>query len=262
MSEKVDLSIIIPCFKEEERLKINIDKVFAYLNDKPFTYEVIIVDANSPDKTKMVVEEKQKKYKNLKFWQASKREGKGHDVKYAMLNLAVGENSLFFDADLATPITYIENFMNLRDDGYDVIIGSRYLNNKDIEIKQSILRRVISRAGNLAIQILILPGLKDTQCGFKLFSKSAAKDLFSRQTINGWGFDMEILVIARKMGYKIKEVPVHWKNEESHAMIGKDNLSNPKKVAMQTLKDLLTVKKNLFLKKYSIRKISNNKDVS
>jgi dolichyl-phosphate beta-glucosyltransferase len=244
------LSIIVPCYKEADRLKVNIDLIFDFLKNKDFGYEVIIIDSCSPDDTEKIVKDKMLVYPQLRFFKTTKRMGKGHDVKYAMLNLAKGEYRLFFDADLATPLCHIDDLLVEVKKGKEVLIGSRYLKKGYIDEKQSFLRRVISRFGNLLIQLLLLPKVRDTQCGFKLFSKDAANHLFSRQSLTGWGFDMEILTIAKRLGYEICEVPVHWRDMPSHAMDGKGKLSNPKKVAMQTLSDLVRVKYNLIKGKY------------
>lgn len=126
---------------------------------------------------------------------------------------------------------------------YDIVIGSRYLKADSIKIKQPLLRRIVSRIGNWLIRILLGIDLKDTQCGFKLFSAKAAEEIFPRQTIERWGFDMEILTIAKKKGYQIKEVAVDWYD---------DNRSNVKKsAAFKTLKELIIIKWNLIRRKYS-----------
>ena len=126
---------------------------------------------------------------------------------------------------------------------YDIIIGSRYLNKDSIKIKQPFIRRIVSRIGNILIRILLGINMVDTQCGFKLFSAKAAQDIFPRQTIMRWGFDMEILAIARKKGYKMKEVAVDWYDAEGTTM--------KKSAALKTLKELFIIKWNLIKGKYN-----------
>jgi dolichyl-phosphate beta-glucosyltransferase len=122
---------------------------------------------------------------------------------------ATGEYRLFMDADYSTPIPEVEKLL-ASVDKYEVIIGSRYLDKKSIKVRQPFKRRLISRTCNLLIQAMVLPGVKDTQCGFKLFSAEAAERIFPKLKMTGWSFDIEVLAIARQLGYRINEVPVNW----------------------------------------------------
>lgn len=245
MSEKkIDLSIVIPCFKEGRRIESTLTSLFKYLDKKNFTFEVIIANAYSGDKTDKIVEKFISKRNDLIYWQNNKRMGKGHDVKHAMLKIAGGDYRLFMDADMSTPLKYIEEFYNQCRAGQDIVIASRYNQKNSIKDKQPITRRLISRIGNILIRIFLLPKIKDTQCGFKIFSKKATKEIFAKQTINGWNFDMEILTIATIKGYLIKEIPVEWSHKKSYAMTGSDNLSNSYKIALQSAADVRKIISN------------------
>lgn len=181
----------------------------------------------------------------------AKNKGKGGVVKQGMLE-AEGEWRLFMDADNSTDISEIEKLWPyIKGDGdipsasgtYEIVIGSRYLKADSIKVKQPLLRRIVSRIGNWLIRILLGIDMKDTQCGFKLFSAKAAEEIFPKQTIERWGFDMEILAIARKLGYPIKEVAVDWYDAEGSSV--------KKSAALKTLKELIAIKWNLMRGRYS-----------
>jgi dolichyl-phosphate beta-glucosyltransferase len=194
------LSVVIPVYNEERRIKDSLDKINKYLKNK--NYEIIVVDDGSTDKTREIVQ----KFKNIIITKKRKNKGKGYSVKQGML-MAKGEYVLFLDADLSTPIEELGEFLKLIKK-YDVVIGSRAI--KGSKVKTSWYRKLLGRIGNFFISILAVKNIKDTQCGFKLFRKEAAKKIFEKQTINGWGFDFEILHIAQKLGFSIKEQPVNW----------------------------------------------------
>ena len=155
---------------------------------------------------------------------------------------ARGDFVVFMDADNATPISEIEKFWPYFQNGYSVVIGSRYLNESNVTQKQPFYRILLSRLSNLLIQIMVAPGIKDTQLGFKCFTGPAARDIFSQVTIPGWGFDMEVLTIARKHGLKIKEIGVLWREQGgSHV---------PLKAYLQSLLDLVKIKANSLFGRY------------
>ncbi len=203
------LSIIIPAYNEEKRIISSLNKIYNYLNKKQIDYEVVIVNDGSRDNTVDVI----KKIKNNKTTIINNKinKGKGHAVKTGMLN-AKGDLLLFTDSDLSTPIEELDKLMRYIDN-YDIVIGSRSLQASDVKKKQAFYKVWLGRLGNKAIQLLAVPGIKDTQCGFKLYKRKCL-NIFKKQTINRWGFDFEILFLARKLGYKIKEVPVVWVNAE------------------------------------------------
>lgn len=235
------LSVVIPAYNEEKRLPETLKKLRDYLSRQDYEWEVLIVNDGSKDATGNVVREVIKDWQNFRLIDNKLNKGKGGVVKQGMLE-AKGDWRLFMDADNSTDISEIEKLWPAKE-GYDIIIGSRYLNKDSIKIKQPLTRRIVSRFGNWLIRILLGINMVDTQCGFKLFSAKASEDIFPRQTIERWGFDMEILAIARKMGYEIKEVAVDWYDAEgSHVKKG---------TAFKSLKELLIIKRNLMRKKYS-----------
>ena len=204
------LSVVIPAYNEEKRISDTLMSVDAYLEKQSYDYEIIVIDNNSKDKTSEVV----KKLESTTVQKSSvvlvTTPGKGAAVKAGLLEHATGDVVMFMDADNATPISEIEKFLPFFDQGFDVVIGSRYTNPDLVKVHQPFYRILLSRMSNLLIQFLAVPGIKDTQLGFKAFSSKAAKDIFPLVSILRWGFDMEVLTAARAQGYKIKEIGVSW----------------------------------------------------
>lgn len=209
MNQNIYLSIIIPAYNEEHRIVKTLNVIDRFFENQNYSYEIIIVNDGSSDKTVEIV--KNLKIKNLIIIDNKKNRGKGYAVNSGV-KAAAGKYILFTDSDNSTPIEELKKILPYITQ-FQVIIGSRYLEESKIKIKQSFPRVFLGRMGNLAAQILLLPGISDTQCGFKLFEARAAKEIFTKQTIWRWGFDMEILKVARDLGYKIKEVPVVWRND-------------------------------------------------
>lgn len=229
----IHLSVVIPAYNEEKRIKKTLNYILKILARADFAWEIIVVDDGSADKTVEAVESVQDK--NIVAYRYEKNRGKGYAVNYGFKK-AVGEYILFADADNSTP--FEEIFDLLREtEHFNVVIGSRKLSGSHIKVKQPLVRRIGARLGNLLIQALLLPGYPDTQCGFKLFSADCAKKIFSRQTVWRWGFDIEILYIAKKLGCRIKQVPVDWYNDE------RSTIQSPK-VFTQTLRELFKIKSN------------------
>jgi len=235
------LSVIIPAYNEAQRIIPTLEDIDKYLAKKDYSWEVLIVNDGSTDETAKIVGNFCKKHSNFKLIDNKINQGKGAVVKQGMLQ-AQGEWRLFMDADNSTPIAEIENFWPYIKD-YDIMIGSRYVQSGLIKEKQPLIRRIISRGGNFLVQLLILPGIADTQCGFKLFSAKSVDVVFPKQRSMRWSFDMEILAIAQKLGFKIKEVPVVWRN----AALSKLRAI---RTASRSLKDLIVIKWNLITKKY------------
>lgn len=202
------LSIVIPAYNEAERLPETLAVLRDWVEQQPFSIEVLIVDDGSSDDTTKVVSATTRRFPALRLIKLEQNQGKGGAVREGMLQ-AKGQFRLFTDADNSTPISEINKLLPYTEQ-YEVIIGSRYLEPGSIKVKQPWKRRVLSRFGNKLIQLWALPGIVDTQCGFKLFSAKAAHDIFPRQEMRGWSFDVEILTIAQQLGYAIKEVPVDW----------------------------------------------------
>ncbi|MBN2112190.1 glycosyltransferase family 2 protein [Candidatus Woesearchaeota archaeon] len=205
---KLSLSVVIPAYNEEKRIGKTLRRITSYLDKRKDDYEIIVVDDCSKDNTVKVA--RFLKNKRLKVLKNKCNLGKGGAVKNGML-AAKKKYVLFSDADLSTPIEEIEKFEKLKDK-YDILIGSRALKESDIKIKQPFYRVLMGKTFNLIVNLLVIWGVKDTQCGFKWFRKDAVKKIFPKQTFNGFSFDVELLFIAKKYGYSIKEVPVTWLN--------------------------------------------------
>jgi len=192
------LSIIIPAYQEASRIEHTLDELAAYLKQHGHhDTDVLVVVATSPDGTARLAEAKAGLFEQFRVVPAGPKVGKGRDVRTGMME-ATGEYKLFMDADLATPLHHIEEVRSYMDKGADVIIAVRNLGSSHTGF-----RRLVSAGGNLLNRIFLRSNVKDSQCGFKAFSKEAAEELFRRQTILGWGFDMEILSIATQLQYEI-----------------------------------------------------------
>ena len=236
---KIDISIVIPCFNEAKRLPKTLKIISGFLSSSKYSYEIVVVNDGSQDKT--VEKAKGLKIKGVRVLGYEVNRGKGYAVNFGVLR-SRGKHILFADADNSTPFEQIEKVLSFTDK-YKVIIGSRYLRGSDIKVKQSVARQIGARVGNLLIRMILLPRVKDTQCGFKLFERRAAKRIFARQTIWRWGFDIELLYIAKKLGYEVKEVPVDWYND-----VG-TRVGSPL-VFLSTFYELLRIKMNSLQKKY------------
>lgn len=201
------LSIIIPAYNEENRLPTTLIQVKEFVQRQPFLTEVLIVENGSQDHTLQVARDFADRTACFKAIHEERR-GKGLAVRRGMLQ-AQGEFRFMCDADLSMPIDETLRFLPPGLNGYDIAIGSREALGAQ-RFNEPIHRHLGGRAINLMIRLLALPGLHDTQCGFKCFRAGAAEDLFQHLTLTGWSFDIEVLYIARKRGYAIKEVPIPW----------------------------------------------------
>lgn len=203
-----ELTIVIPAYREAKRVGKTLDQLASFIRTnttlKNLHIEVIVVSADSPDKTHTIVEGKAKLFPNFRLIKPGLKVGKGRDVKQGML-AAVGQAVIFMDADLATPLSYLPVFYKAFTKGSDVVIGTRNLRKHH----PSFWRRSLSNIGNILYRILGGVWVEDSQCGFKLFSKNAAQNCFTKMTIQGWGFDMEVLTIAKVNHLSIKSVRVN-----------------------------------------------------
>lgn len=236
------LSIVIPACNEEKSIGKTLKSIDEYLRPKNYDYEILVLNDGSKDRTAQLVKSLEPEIKGLRLIDNQKNHGKGYVVKQGMLE-SKGDLRLFTDADNSTNISHFDKFVPYINEGYDVIIGSIAVKGHRVASgSEPVWRRVAGKMGNLFIQVLAVPGIKDTQRGFKLFTAKAVKDIFPRLTISRWGFDVEVLALARKFGYRIKELPVDWKNDpNSHVGL---------KAYAQVLMETMSVRKNLITGKY------------
>jgi len=240
------LSIIIPSYNEEKRLPKTLLDMDRYLRKQDYEYEIIVVNDGSKDRTAEAVEDLKPKIKNLKLIDNKENHGKGFVVRQGLLE-AKGKIRLFSDADNSTSIDQVEKVFPWIEKGFDIVIGSRDVKGAVLDPPQSLLRITMGNIFNLMVQVLVgLWGIWDTQCGFKAFSAKAAEDILPRCRIDRWAFDPEILIIGKKLGYKIKEVPVVWRNDPD----SKVKFKGMVRMAF----DLLKIKWNLITNQYGLKK--------
>ncbi len=207
------LSVIIPAYNEEKRLPKTLEEIDKYLSKQTYEYEILVVNDGSKDRTVEVARSLISKIKNLKVTGYEKNQGKGFAVRFGMLE-AKGDFRIFTDADNSTSIDQIEKVLPYFGKGYDIVFGSRDVKGAILDPPQPFFRRFLGEAfGFLTNLIVGTWGIADTQCGFKCFNKKAAEDIFPRCKINRFAFDPEFLIIAKKFGYKMKEIPVYWRND-------------------------------------------------
>ncbi len=209
----VQLSVIIPAYNEELRLPQTLNQSLEYLKTQPYSSEIIVVNDGSTDGTERIVREQSSSpvpVRQLAHPDGANH-GKGASVKMGMLE-ARGAYRLFMDADNSTTLDHLDRFWPFFSQGYDVVIGSRALKDSIIGTHQAWYKELAGRLGNGIIRAFAVPGIRDTQAGFKMFVGEKAEILFSLQTIDRWGYDVELLAIARSKGYRICEIPITWIN--------------------------------------------------
>lgn len=207
------LSVVVPAYNEEERLPRTLARLHEYYSQQAYPFDVTVVSDGSADGTRKLVEEFAATHPNFRVIEYHPNQGKGYAVRKGMLE-APGELVLFCDADLATPQEETEKLLARMNLGADVAIGSRPLKESHLEVRQPFYREFLGRSFNKFVQLMAVPGIDDTQCGFKLFTRKAAQDVFLRCKFNGFSFDVEALIIARDLGYRIDEVPIRWSHQE------------------------------------------------
>lgn len=207
------LSVIIPAFNEERRLPATLESVHAFLMSWGKSFEIVIVDDGSTDGTASIVQEFAKQHDGVRLLSYVPNQGKGHAVRTGML-AGAGDLLLLNDADGSSPIQELVRLEAAIRDGSDLAIGSRAKPDAERTVKALVHRKYIGNTFNLIVQSLLLPGIYDTQCGFKMFRREVAQDLFSVSRQNGYAFDVEILFIAKRRGYKTSEVAIDWSNVE------------------------------------------------
>jgi dolichyl-phosphate beta-glucosyltransferase len=238
------ISIIIPAYNEEKRLPSTLAQVLDYLRQREWSFaEVIVVDDGSTDGTAAAAEEVARNTPIVRLLRNTGNRGKGYSVRHGMLE-AKGEWSLFSDADLSAPIEELGKLWDAVEKlGANVAIGSRALNRALIGVHQSMFREYGGRVFNLILRLITGLPFWDTQCGFKLFETRAAREIFRRQQLEGFGFDAEVLFLARMLGNRIVEIPVRWNHVEGTKMrLMQDSVG--------MIIDLLRIRRNQVTGKY------------
>lgn len=205
------LSVIVPAYNEERRLGAALEQITAYLRTRRYTWEILVVDDGSSDDTVGVTDQFRRQFPNVRLLGNGANFGKGYSVRRGML-AAQGEVRLFTDADASTPIRELEKFWPPLAEGVQVVIGSRAVPGANVLVPQGWHRKWGGRFFNLLVRWISLPGLHDTQCGFKAFTAEAAQRVFALCRIPGFGFDAEALYLAHKLGFRTAEVGVEWVN--------------------------------------------------
>jgi len=208
------LSLIIPAYNEEKRLPKTLTEVDSYLRTRDYDYEILVVNDGSGDKTVEIAKNLIPGIKNLRVTGYNRNQGKGYAVRFGMME-AKGDFRLFSDADNSTSLDQVEKMWPEIEKGADIVIGSRDIKDAVLDPPQPWIRQMLLGEGFKLFRKLVLGlwKIEDTQCGFKCFSKEAAENIFPKCRISRFAFDPEILIIAEKMGYKIKEIPIYWKND-------------------------------------------------
>lgn len=205
------LSVIIPAYNEQRRLPATLESVHKYLLERGGTFEILVVDDGSHDDTAEVVESFAKTHEGVRLLSYQPNQGKGHAIRTGILS-AKGELMLIDDADGSSPIAELQRLETGIASGADIAIGSRAKRDETRKVEALAYRKYIGNTFNFIVQNLLLPGIEDTQCGFKLFKADVARDIFSVSRINGYGFDVEVLHIAKLRGYKTAEIGINWHN--------------------------------------------------
>jgi glycosyltransferase involved in cell wall biosynthesis len=211
----LDLPIVIPAYNEESRLPKTLGRIFAYLQARPYRTEILVVDDGSSDRTSEIVNSCAQNYPGLRLVSNGRNRGKGFSVRHGMLE-ALGEIALFTDADLSTPIEEADKLLAaIRERGYDGAIGSRAMDRSLIEVHQSVIREQAGIFFNRLVRWIMGIEFSDTQCGFKAFRTERTRIIFEQQRIERFGFDPEILFLAKRQGFRVAEVPVRWSHDSA-----------------------------------------------
>ncbi|MBP6179686.1 MAG: glycosyltransferase family 2 protein [Anaerolineales bacterium] len=237
------LSIVIPAHNEESRLPRTLGQIFAYLEKQTYSSEVIIVENGSTDRTLEIARGFTAQYPSLRVLQEA-GSGKGNALQRGVLE-ANGEYRFICDADLSMPIEELQKFLPPALENFDIAIASREAPGA-VRFNEPPYRHWGGRGINLVIRLLILPGMNDTQCGFKCFRAEAAEKLFSQQTLKGWSFDLELLYIARRKKMRVKEIPIHW-------YFDADSKVNAIRDALRMIGDIFRIHLNAIRGRYDLK---------
>ncbi len=228
------MTIIVPAYNEERRLPETLPQIIAFAEAQPYPVEVIVVDNASTDRTPQIVHEIAAGHPGVSLLYQPVR-GKGAAVRKGMLE-GRGEYLFICDADLAMPVEEITKFLSPALSGYDIAIASREAPGA-VRHNEPWYRHLMGRVFNLIVRHLAVPGIQDTQCGFKCFRREVARDLFSLQTVDGWAFDVEVLHAALRRGYRLVEVPIHW-------YYGEGSRVRPLRDSWDMLREVLRIRRN------------------
>ncbi|MBD3379120.1 MAG: glycosyltransferase [Candidatus Omnitrophica bacterium] len=228
-------SVIIPAYNEEGRLGPALEKIRSFMDSKGYSCEVIVVTDGSTDRTPEIAQNSALSLSGrMKTLRNRQNRGKGYAVKRGV-RIASGGLILVSDADLSTPIEEVEKLMALIEDGADIAIGSRASSSSDILVKQPLYRQLMGKTFNLMIRGIVGRNFRDTQCGFKLFRKEAAKDIFTRTCVRGFAFDVEVIFLALRMGYEVRDTGVKWINS-------RESKVHPLFSSLQMIRDIIRIK--------------------
>ncbi len=234
-----DVSIVIPVYNEEKNIAETMRRVQAFMSLKDLSWECLIVNDGSSDSTESIAQNTIKAQTQSRFRLLSNpsNHGKGFAVRQGVL-ASSAKYVLITDADLSAPIKELDKLIKALEEGYDIAVGSRAVRSKDADVQQTFKRRLAGRIFNIFVKILVLRGISDTQCGFKCFKKKAAHELFNAQKLDGFSFDVEVLRLAQKRGFRIKEVSVMWRQgKQTRVRLFHDSI--------KMVKDLLYLRKIL-----------------
>ena len=206
------LSVIVPAYNEERRIGPTLEKLVGYFASRPFGWEVLVVDNGSDDDTADVVGSWASKVPQVRL-ESLPTAGKGLAVRHGMLQ-ATGELRFMCDADMSMPVEHLDDFLDRMADGYDIVIGSRQTEGAR-RFGEPLIRHLMGRVFNWVVRLVAVGGFQDTQCGFKMFRGEVADEVFPRQRATGFGFDVEVLFIAKQRGDSILEMPIDWHHEPS-----------------------------------------------
>ena len=220
------LSVIIPCYNEQNRFKNGLNHYFSYLKTKNYSWELIFVNDGSTDKTLKIMMQNAKKNKNIKIVSYPKNQGKGYAIVQG-IKKAKGRYILFSDLDHSVPIKTVDSFFKYFKEGYDCVIGSRRVEGAKLLVRQPKLRELLGRGFTQLVRILVDPKIKDSTCGFKAFEIKAAKKVFSKVTVYDWAFDAEVLFLCKKFKMRYAQAPVIWSDQRgSQVRLKKDILKS------------------------------------
>ena len=226
------LSVIIPVYNEQSRITYTLEKLTSFLNEQTFKWQILIINDGSTDNTENIVEEWMQKDPRILI-ESIPHQGKGIAIKTGMLSSS-GSYRFMCDADLAMPINELSKFLEAAEKNYDIVIGSRQISGSN-RIGEPLLRHIMGRVFNILTRLLLIPGIHDTQCGFKCFSAKAANQIFPAQKIKGFAFDTEILYLAYQRKLSICEIPITWHHHS-------DSKVNIIKDSIMMFKDILLIR--------------------